>query len=508
MTAGGHKTALIASLVDASGGAMRAGMAAAAAAGAGMVECRLDHLSAPARDVLGALLTDPPLPVIATCRPTRQGGRFDGPESDRLALLHAAADLGADYVDVEDDVPEARWPAGPVIVSHHDFTRRPADLARLLGRLSRTRAEVVKVAFAAVGPEDAVAALEALAGAGKPAIVLAMGEAGTMSRILAAKFGAFGTYASLAPGAESAPGQLTVEHMKHLYRWDALGPGTGVYGVIGCPVAHSMSPAIHNAAFAEAGLDAVYVPLRVEPGAENFNRFLAAARAAPRLHLAGLSVTIPHKANALAAAGAANVDELARRIGAVNTLRLAPDGAPAGWNTDYAAATDALVTAMGIAREGLAGRRVAVVGAGGAARAIVAALAHYGAAVSIYNRTVRRGEQLAAEFGADAAGLDGLARLDAEIVVNCTSVGMHPRVADSPVPAEVLGGVKVVFDTVYNPVETRLLREARAAGCLCVSGLEMFVNQAAAQFELWTGRAAPRDLMRRVVIRHLEEFSR
>jgi len=448
MTASGHKTALIVPLTHPSAGAMRAGMDAAAAAGADMVECRLDYLDAPARDAPAVLLAGPPLPVVATCRPTRQGGRFDGPETDRLAVLRAAAESGADYVDVEDDVPEPRWPEGPVIVSHHDFARRPGDLDGLVARMSRTRAEVVKVAFAAAGPEDALGALEVVIGAAKPAIALAMGEAGAVSRILAKKFGAFGTYASLAAGAESAPGQLTIDEMKRLYRWDALGAGTDVYGVIGCPVAHSMSPAIHNAAFAEAGLDAVYVPLRI-----------------------------------------------------------GPDGALSGWNTDYAAAIDALAAAMGTAREGLAGRRVAVVGAGGAARAIVAALAHYGAAVSIYNRTVSRARQLAAEFGADAAGLDGLARLDAEIVVNCTSVGMHPHVADSPVPAEVLGTVRAVFDTVYNPIETRLLREARAAGALCVSGLEMFVNQAAGQFEIWTGRAAPRDLMRRVVIRHLEEFS-
>jgi len=507
MTASGHKTALIVPLTHPSAGAMRAGMDAAAAAGADMVECRLDYLDAPARDAPAVLLAGPPLPVVATCRPTRQGGRFDGPETDRLAVLRAAAESGADYVDVEDDVPEPRWPEGPVIVSHHDFARRPGDLDGLVARMSRTRAEVVKVAFAAAGPADALGALEVVIGAAKPAIALAMGEAGAVSRILAKKFGAFGTYASLAAGAESAPGQLTIDEMKRLYRWDALGAGTDVYGVIGCPVAHSMSPAIHNAAFAEAGLDAVYVPLRIAPGADNFDRFLAAARAADWLGLRGLSVTIPHKANALAAAGDANVDDLARRIGAINTLRIGPDGALSGWNTDYAAAIDALAAAMGTAREGLAGRRVAVVGAGGAARAIVAALAHYGAAVSIYNRTVSRARQLAAEFGADAAGLDGLARLDAEIVVNCTSVGMHPHVADSPVPAEVLGTVRAVFDTVYNPIETRLLREARAAGALCVSGLEMFVNQAAGQFEIWTGRAAPRDLMRRVVIRHLEEFS-
>ena len=210
--------------------------------------------------------------------------------------------------------------------------------------------------------------------------------------------------------------------------------------------------------------------------------------------------------NALNAVGAQNVDELSRRIGAINTIRIQPDGKLTGWNTDYAAAADALCQALGIARADLADRSVAVLGAGGAARAIVAAMAHYRADVTIYNRTVARGEALAAEFGARAAGRDALGHLDAEIVVNCTSVGMHPNVADTPAPAKLLPRVMVVFDTVYNPIETRLLREARAAGCRCVTGVDMFVNQAAAQFEIWTGRDAPRHLMRQVVLDRLKEF--
>ncbi len=498
-------TALIVPLTGRTVESMRAGMRAAAHAGADMVECRLDYLDRCDGAALRALLKDPPLPVIVTYRPTRQGGRFAGREPDRLEVLSAAAKLGADYVDVEDDVPASQRPRRRVILSHHDFQRRPADLRGLFGRLAAAEPDVVKIAFAAAGPEDAVAACGLLRRAGRPAIALAMGEPGVMSRILARKFGAFGTFASLAPGAESAPGQLTIEKMKGLYRWDTISPGTKVYGVIGCPVGHSMSPAIHNPAFAAAGIDAVYLPLRIEPGAENFSRFLAAARDAPWLDLAGLSVTIPHKANALAAVGPANVDELSRRIGAINTIRIEPGAALAGWNTDYAAAIDALCRGMGIARADLAGRAVAVLGAGGAARALVAGLTHYRAEVTIYNRTVVRGERLAGEFGAAARGRDALTDLDAEVVVNCTSIGMHPNVGDTPLPAEVLPRVKVVFDTVYNPMETRLLREARAAGCRCVTGVDMFVNQAAAQFQTWTGRDPPRRLMRDVVIDQLRE---
>lgn len=501
------KTALIVPLTQSSADEMRAAMQAAAAAGADMAECRLDYLDKCDRATLRALLKDRPLPVIVTCRPRRQGGRFAGDEPDRLGILLAAAKFGADYVDVEADVPESQRPKRRVILSHHDFDGRPGDLEAIVARLEAAPAEVCKIAFAASGPEDAIAACRILHSARKPTIALAMGEAGAASRILAGKFGAFGTFASLARGAESAPGQLTIEEMKRLYRWDSVGPGTAVYGVIGCPVAHSMSPAIHNAAFAAVGIDAVYVPLRIEPGAESFNRLMEAVGASPWADFRGFSVTIPHKQNALARVGEAAVDALSGRIGAINTIRLEPDGAARGWNTDYAAAMDALAAGMGIAREDLAGRKVAVIGAGGAARAIVAALTHYRADVTIYNRTFPRAEALAGEFGADARPLEAVAELSAEIAVNCTSIGMHPDVESTPLPAGALRRVDVVFDTVYNPAETRLLREAAGAGRACVSGLEMFVNQACMQFEIWTGREAPRQIMRQVVSRHLLESS-
>jgi 3-dehydroquinate dehydratase/shikimate dehydrogenase len=329
-----------------------------------------------------------------------------------------------------------------------------------------------------------------------------MGEAGVLSRILAAKFAAFGTFASLSVGAESAPGQPTLAELTGLYRFRGIAEATAVFGVIGCPVAHSMSPAIHNAAFAATGLDAVYVPLLVQRGDASFRRFLDAVQARPWLGWRGLSVTIPHKQSALAYVGPARCDELAGRIGAVNTITIGSDGLLRGDNTDYGGALDALCGGMGIAREGLAGRRVAVLGAGGVARALVAALAHYRAEVTLYNRTVARAEKLADEFSCRAAGLDALHALNAEIVVNCTSVGMHPDVARSPLDS-IPACVRVVFDTVYNPVDTLLLRQARATGCTCVSGLDMFVNQAVAQFETWTGKTAPREVMRDVVIRRL-----
>ncbi len=499
------KTRIICALTATSAAEMRLAMFAAADAGADAVELRLDYLQIPpGRQEIADLLAGAPVETIVTCRPTAEGGKFTGPESDRLAILANAVRLGATWVDVEAAVTPHYRPAssGRVILSRHDFKRCPPDLDDIMARLDGSEAAVNKIAFAAAGPQDALRAFDVLRKCHKPTLALAMGQAGLISRILAAKFGAFGTFAALAAGKESAPGQPTIAELVDLYRVKALTPATAVYGVIGCPVAHSMSPAIHNAAFAAAGMDACYVPLLIEPGEHDFRRFMDALLERPWMDWRGLSVTIPHKEHALSYVGAGNCDALAVKIGAVNTITIAPDGSLAGDNTDYAGALDALCAGMSITREGLADRRVAVLGAGGVARAIVAALAHYGCEVTVYNRTLQRGQRLAEEFGAASAGLDSLARLDAEIVINCTSVGMHPDVDSSPLE-KIPPCVQAVFDTIYNPVETRLIRQARAAGCAAITGLEMFVNQAVAQFERWTAKPAPRDVMREVVARRL-----
>ena len=503
MATQGPPTRLICPVTGPDAASMRRAMARARALGADAVELRLDHLDRlPTDEELAGLLAETPLETIVTCRPAREGGRYEGDEAARLGVLRRAAELGADWIDVEADVPPADRPAGRVILSRHDFAGCPTDLDDLAAALDASPADVSKVAFAADGPEDALRALDVLRAAKGPTFALAMGEPGLPSRILAAKFAAFGTFAALTPGAESAPGQPTLEELTGLYRFRHIGPDTAVFGVIGCPVAHSMSPAIHNAAFAAAGIDAVYLPLLIQPGEANFRRFLDALLARPWMTWRGLSVTIPHKENALAYVGEARCAELARRIGAVNTITIDLDGSLRGDNTDYAGALDALCEGMTVGREALAARRVAVLGAGGAARALVAALRHYGADVAIYNRTVARAERLGDEFGCAAAGLDALGRLDAEIVINCSSVGMHPDVARSPLE-RIPPGVEVVFDTVYNPVETLLLRRARAAGCTCVTGVDMFVNQAVAQFQTWTARDAPRRVMRDVVLSRL-----
>lgn len=502
MTSDRKATRLICPLTASDAKSMRADMVAAAKAGADTVECRLDYLRPiPDAGGLKTLLAGHPVDVIATCRAPRQGGQFVGSESQRLDILRRAAQAGAAFVDIEDDVPVADWPKGRVICSFHDMAGRPDDLEAIARRLEASPAEANKLAFVASGPQDALAALEVLRACRKPTIALAMGEAGAASRILARKFGAFGTFASLQAGGESAPGQFTLQEMRGLFRWDDHTPATAAYGVIGCPVGHSMSPAIHNAAFTAAGLDAVYVPLLIQPGESHFRRFMDALVARPWLDWRGLSVTIPHKENALAYVGAGNCDALARRIGAVNTITLRPDGLR-GDNTDYSAALDALCAAMGVRREALAAKHLAVLGAGGAARAIVAGLRHYLAEVTVYNRTVARAEALGREFSCHSGALADIAETTAEILINCTPIGMHPK-ADATPLATIPPQVKVVFDTIYNPPRTRLLELAERAGCRTVSGVEMFVHQAVGQFQLWTDRPAPLDVMRRVVLENL-----
>jgi 3-dehydroquinate dehydratase/shikimate dehydrogenase len=465
------------------------------------------------------LLQRATLPCIVTCRPSWEGGQCELPEAERLRHLSELADVShAAYLDVElkafEAFPRERKEEDRVarlILSTHDFKGRPDRLYNLVEEMNAAAAEVNKVAWMARSVRDNLEAFELLQTRQRPTIALCMGEAGLISRVLAKKFGAFLTFASLRDESATAPGQVTIHDMKRLYRWDAINPGTRVYGVVASPVAHSMSPAVHNAAFDETGHDGVYLPLLVNPGYESFKAFMESFVPFEGLDLSGLSVTLPHKENALKylREKGAEVEELAQRIGAVNTIvidRAAGGPALRGMNTDYAAILDSITDKLGITREGLARLRVAVIGAGGTGRTAVAALAHYGATVVVYNRTREKADALAAEFNGKtgkvvAAPMDKLCDSCCHVFLNTTSVGMHPNVNESPLgdrPPQFTPDT-LVFDAIYNPTKTKLLRQAEEAGAKTIGGVEMFVRQAAAQFEAWTGRKAPADVMRRVV---------
>ncbi|NLX22985.1 MAG: type I 3-dehydroquinate dehydratase [Phycisphaerae bacterium] len=530
-------------------------------ANAGMIELRLDYLERSDAHMVCRLVEQARQAggqTIATCRIAEEGGQWHGEETQRIALLVAAGEAGADYIDVEYHAWKrsaqlrqaigrvcrvdtgAERPRCRLILSKHNFTETPANLDAIFAELRNEPAHVVKLACKANRITDALRMLDALRESARtgPAIGLSMGEAGVITRVLAGKVGGLLTFAALDTGKESAPGQPAIKQMRSLYRWDALRPDTRVYGVIGCPVAHSMSPAIMNAAFDAIGYDGVYLPLRVEPDYADFAAFIDGCLARPWLGLSGCSVTIPHKQNLLryVAERAGHIEPLAARIGAANTLAIepAPDdqgaagfsprGAPrdenathhgktaraeargslAAHNTDYRGAMDALCAGMERGPEGLRGLSAAVLGAGGASRAIVAGLIDAGCRVTIYNRTLAKAEQLAAEFGASALPWEARSAIQANVVVQCTSIGMWPNADETPLPTFDLPPTTVVFETIYNPMETRLLQQARDHNCRTVDGVAMFVGQAAAQFQRWTGQPAPTDLIRSIMLERLQ----
>jgi 3-dehydroquinate dehydratase/shikimate dehydrogenase len=459
-----------------------------------VAEVRLDYLHRVTTEDVRRLLEARDCPVIVTNRPEREGGRWRGEERQRLDLLAEADRQGADYVDVEMDAlgDFQRHGNARLIVSYHNYQETPANLGDIAREIDSAGADVVKLATQATSLTDNLRVIEVLRAARKPTIALTMGEHGHVCRVLGPKFGAFLVFASLGQGQEAAPGQIPVDEMLDLYHFRNVGPATAVYGVVANPVAHSMSPAIHNAAFAERGVDAVYLPFRVDDVAE----FIPPYRDLP---VSGYSVTIPHKEAVIPLLD--EVQPLAKRIGAVNTI-VDRGGRLCGSNTDWSAAVAAIESGL---EEGerLDGQRVLMIGAGGAARAMAFGLAERGCRLTIANRTHERAVRLAQDVGCECVPLEEVGSVPYDVFVNGTSLGMHPKVEGTPLEAEHLRPGTLVFDTVYNPIETRLLREARAAGCRTVSGLEMFVNQATEQFELWTGQPAPRSTMRAVVERRL-----
>jgi 3-dehydroquinate dehydratase / shikimate dehydrogenase len=491
----------------------RGDIAAAVEAGADLIELRIDALDSLL--TLQRLLEEHTVPVIVTCRTTREGGNSALADRERSQLLSFAAQRGAEYLDLELATFERGRHLLPLkvhtlpsrIMSFHDFTGRPERLYNIVEKLNQSPAEIIKIVWTAGTIRENLEALEVQRHSPKRAIAFCMGEAGLISRVLAKKFGAFLTFASLDYESATAPGQVTIAEMKSLYRWDAIKPSTKVFGVVAHPVRHSMSPAIHNAAFTEVGFDGIYLPMLVEPDYDSFKSFIDGFQNFDGMNLSGLSVTIPHKENALRylKETGSEIEDLGERIGAINTISIERPGKLCGKNTDYAAILDSITEALGIDRDHLKNLRVAVLGAGGTGRAAVAALAHYGANVIVSNRTGERAKALAEEFKAMAMSLDDLCRCDFDVFVNTTSVGMYPKVDENPLADRKppFSAKTLVFDTIYNPMKTRLLAQAEASGAKTIGGVEMFVRQAAVQFETWTGVPAPREVMRRVIISRL-----
>lgn len=512
---------------------------AARDAGADLVEFRIDAWYERLVDEGGEaikpvlrLVREAELPCVVTCRPDWEGGSYIGAEDPRAELFEAllSEPERPRYIDVELDAfrrspslaerlrAAKQGSTTGIIISIHDFEGRPANLTRkLLDLRGLELADVVKVAFRARSVRDNLELFEMLHEAHGPTIALGMGQFGTMSRVLAPKFGGFLTFASLRDETATAPGQPTVSELLGKYRLRHIGRDTRVYGVIGWPVGHSKSPTIHNAGFEAIEFDGAYVPLPIaahddaEDSYLSFRTSVMALVEDAQLGFSGASVTLPHKENLvrLGREMGWDVDESAGACGAGNTLAHL-DGKWRITNTDGPAAMDLLERELGP----LPGKRVLVLGAGGVARGIVFEALRRGANVSVWNRNRPRAERLVSEVREAAKGL-GAGKCEIEVVqsgslgpadtlVHCTPAGMVGGDAEGALPISEeeirsIPGLKVVQDTVYNPPETPLLKLARSMGLATLDGVEMFASQAGKQFELWTGRPAPTALFERIV---------
>ena len=435
--------------------------------GADLVELRLDS---PCDPDVRAALRGRQVPVLVTCRPKWEGGEFGGSEEERRRILLEAVDEGAEYVDVEhnasflSDVLERRQGRG-VVVSYHAFAAGHHDVYDRYRAMRATGAEVVKIAVA-VDSLYAGAELMRIGDKNDRRVMIGMGSAGVPTRILAGRYGMCWTYA----GEGVAPGQVSLEGMRDQFRVRRVTENTMVYGVLGAPVRHSVSPVMHNAGFNALGLDAVYLPLE----ASDIDDFSAFARV---IGLRGASVTAPFKENV--ASCVSEMDETAEAVGAVNTV-LCDGDQWVGRNTDV---TGFLAPLIG--RMSLAGKRAIVIGAGGAARGVAWGLVQQGAKVRVCARRLERAESVSRSVGAEAGEMPPAAD-SWDLLVNTTPVGTFPNCDESPLPDGVFGK-GVVYDLIYNPRTTRLLAQASEAGCDTIGGLEMLVAQAREQFAWWTG---------------------
>lgn len=430
--------------------------------------------------------------TIATCRRQEAGGQFAGHLEEQAAILQAAVRAGCQWVDIEIE-SVARQPKAllrefrpaKVIVSYHNYRKIP-PLSAIYRRLARLPLSAVKIAGQVRHLQDnlrILGFLKAHRARGPKVVGVGMGPSGIPSRLLALRWGSLFTYASAGNHQGVASGQLPWEVMRSLYRVERLDHRTRLYGVVGSRASISLSPTMHNAAFHAKHINAVYLPC--ETG--KLSDFLAIARA---LGFQGFSVTMPFKR---AIIGRLDwLDPIARQIGACNTAAL-QNGKWMGWNTDAAAVIEVLTK-----RLRLAGSRILILGAGGAARAAAYALRAEGAQVLLAARREAAAKQLARTVSAQAISWSSADNLDVDAVINATPLGMAPHVDALPIDLARLR-VRVVFDMVYYPLETRLLAEARGRGLTTISGLEMLVAQGARQFEIWTGQAAPRALMEQAV---------
>lgn len=461
------------------------------------VELRLDWLSDD-REIrrflrkLGA--AHPRAILLATCRRREAGGHYRGTIAQQLLHLAEALRAGCKWFDLEiesaskcpRELLDVLLGEGRQMISAHFFRGMPKDPEKIVRQLSSSPPDAIKIAAQCSSLADGLRLLR-LTRARRNLVAIPMGEVAIPLRILAHRQGSALSYAPIEN--PTAPGQISLSEMMTLYRAGSISRRTRVYGVIGDPIAHSLSPQLHNAGFQARKMDAVYLPFLVH----ELRDFLAAI--AP-LGISGFSVTLPHKQEILH--HLYDCDPLAASIGAVNTVVVRGGGKLYGYNTDYVGVLRALEQRMP-----LRGSRVLILGAGGAARAVAFALAQSGASVCVCARRPLMARALARAVEGEAVSRNRLRREFFDAIINATPVGMHPQVSRSPLEANELN-CRLLFDTIYRPERTKLMQLAARRGIETVSGVEMFIAQGTAQWEIWTGERAPVEPMRRAVLRALQ----
>jgi 3-dehydroquinate dehydratase/shikimate dehydrogenase len=463
---------------------------------ADIIELRLDLI---AGFDLPTLLKATALPSIVTNRTKTEGGQWKGTEEERVQVLRQAIEAEADYVDIETSTPKELLKSvldnksqTKIILSYHNFSNTMEDLEPLYEIMCELPGDILKIVTYAQDISDNLKIFNLLKRAQKEnrkLIGLCMGEYGELSRVLSPLLGGFLTFGALESGKESAPGQILASTLKNIYRVDRPRENFKIYGVIGNPVSKSMGYLIHNRAFQEIGSPDIYVSFLVKNVEKFFNEF--------KDFFHGLSVTMPYKENIIPLMDV--VDETAQKIGAVNTVAKGDNGWT-GANTDCTGAIQALEKQVD-----LKDKNVLIIGSGGTAKAIGYGVVAKGASLTVtYNRNKERGEKLAKELGCQLASSRDIGDHDYDVVINCSPVGMSPQTDQTPLSNRNLKPGMVVFDSVYNPPQTRLLKEAKSAGCTVISGVELFLNQAASQFEMWTWHKAPIQAMREVLMEKIE----
>ena len=451
---------------------------------ADIVELRLDCLSE-TPDNLSQLPNEISGPVILTYRPSEQGGYRNLSRQARTAFWKLRPSGNSVWWDVELDLIHDITPDwSRIIVSHHDFSGVPHDLDQSYERLAQTPARVLKIAVQARDVIDCLPVFQLIDRArkeGREIIAIAMGNAGIATRILGPSRGAFLTYGSLDDDSATAAGQVNAQKLRSLYRIDKINSETMICGLVGLPVMHSLSPQIHNAAFVAQGINGVYLPFEVTDLKEFFRRMVHPRTRELSWNLRGFSITAPHKQTVMNCLDW--IDPQAQEIGAVNTVIVERDRL-LGYNTDAAGLVIPLLRRFG----SLADTKIAIIGAGGATRAAIWALQKHGARVTIFARDLSKANPVAQLFNVQTESLAAASFNSYDIVINATPLGSGAHIDQSPATQQQLTGARCVYDLIYNPMETQLLREARAAGSETLGGMEMLVAQAKIQFELWTGK--------------------